>query len=740
MNQQDEAVLTIYERSKPGRRAAVLPDAEVPETPLEELIPANLLREEPPSLPEVSEPEIVRHYNRLSRRNFDLDTGFYPLGSCTMKHNPRLNERVAALPGHARLHPAQDPERAQGALELMWLLQQSLGEICGLPHVSLQPSAGSHGELAGLLLTRAFHADRGEERTKVLAPDTSHGTNPASVTMAGYEAVKVGTNEDGGVDIDDLKAKVSDDVACLMLTNPNTLGVFDENIAEIAGLIHEAGGTLYYDGANLNAVMGHSRPGDMGFDIVHVNLHKSFSQPHGGGGPGAGPIAVSDRIEPFLPRPQVVRREGDNGSGPHFDLDLDRPKSIGRLRGFQGNFGVFVRSYAYILSLGADGLAEASETAVLNANYLKARLAEGRAGKHLPVAFERHCMHEFVLSGRPMKRELGVATLDLAKRLLDFGFHPPTVYFPLLVEEALMVEPTETETKESLDGFAEAIERILAEAEGDPDVARQAPYTTPGPPPRRGQGDPQARRPPAALSVKVELLNVGWMTAPAGVWRQGEEDPGRPARVPVSAYLIETDSERILVDTGLNPGAVADRVGHYSESIAIFELEQEESIADQVDLGSLSRVVLTHLHFDHAGGLELVPESVPIVIQRAEWEAGHDDAGVELNFFQPRDYAGQDREVILVDGDHDLLGDGSIELLSTPGHSTGHQSVRVGELVIGADVAHYADVLDDPRFPAFAADFDAQRRSAERLRGLRDAGLRVLPGHDPEVMLPGTLL
>jgi len=477
---QRERAQTIFERSQPGRRAAVLPDAGVPEPPLEELIPAKLLRAEPPRLPEVAEPEIVRHYNRLSRRNFDLDTGFYPLGSCTMKHNPRLNERVAALPGHARLHPAQDPRRAQGALELMWLLQRSLAEICGLEHVSLQPSAGSHGELAGLLLTRAYHLDRGEERTKVLAPDTSHGTNPASVTMAGYEMVKLATDERGGIEIDDLRAKVDEGVACLMLTNPNTLGLFDENIVEIAALVHEAGGTLYYDGANLNAVMGHSRPGDMGFDIVHVNLHKSFSQPHGGGGPGAGPIAVSERIEPYLPRPQVVRRDGDNGDRAVFGLDYERPKSIGRLRGFQGNFGVFVRAYAYILSLGADGLAEASETAVLNANYLKARLAAGRAGKHLPVAFERHCMHEFVLSGKPMKHELGIATLDLAKRLLDFGFHPPTVYFPLLVEEALMVEPTETETKESLDAFAEAIEQILAEAEEEgPEKAKQAPYTTP---------------------------------------------------------------------------------------------------------------------------------------------------------------------------------------------------------------------------------------------------------------------
>ncbi len=477
---QLDRATTIFERSVEGRRAAAPLKTDVPDRPLDELIPAKLLRERPAELPEVSEPEIVRHYNRISRRNFDLDTGFYPLGSCTMKHNPRLNERVAALPGHARLHPAQDPRRAQGALELMWLLQRSLAEICGLPHVSLQPSAGSHGELAGLLLTRAYHADRGEKRTKVLTPDTAHGTNPATVTMAGYEVVKVASDERGGIDLGDLRAKADDQVASLMLTNPNTLGLFDENIAEIASIVHEAGGTLYYDGANLNAIMGHSRPGDMGFDIVHVNLHKSFSQPHGGGGPGSGPIAVSERIEPFLPRPQVIRREdGANGARPRFDLDFDRPKSIGRLRGFQGNFGVFVRSYAYILSLGSDGLAEASETAVLNANYLLAKLGKGRAGKYTPVAFDRRCMHEFVLSGAPAKRELGVKTLDIAKRLLDHGFHPPTVYFPLLVDEALMVEPTETETRETLDSFAEAIEAILAEAEEDPSIAREAPYTTP---------------------------------------------------------------------------------------------------------------------------------------------------------------------------------------------------------------------------------------------------------------------
>jgi glycine cleavage system P protein (glycine dehydrogenase) subunit 2 len=476
--QRDKAT-TIYERSVEGRRAATMPETGVDERRMDELIPKGLLREKPAELPEVSEPEIVRHYNRISRRNFDLDTGFYPLGSCTMKHNPRLNERVAALPGYARLHPAQEPKRAQGALELMWLFQQSLSEICGLPHVSLQPSAGSHGELAGLLLTRAYHADRGENRTKVLTPDTAHGTNPATVTMAGYEVVKLASNEKGGIDLDDLRSKTGDDTACLMLTNPNTLGVFDENIEEIASIVHEAGGTLYYDGANLNAIMGHCRPGDMGFDIVHVNLHKSFSQPHGGGGPGAGPIACSDRIEPFLPRPQVVRSEPQNGGEPSFDLDFERPKSIGRLRGFQGNFGVFVRSYAYILSLGGDGLQEASETAVLNANYLLARLSEGRAGKYTPVAFENRPMHEFVLSGAPAKKELGIKTLDIAKRLLDFGMHPPTVYFPLLVDEALMVEPTETETRETLDAFAEAIDAILEEAGDDPSVAQQAPYTTP---------------------------------------------------------------------------------------------------------------------------------------------------------------------------------------------------------------------------------------------------------------------
>jgi glycine dehydrogenase subunit 2 len=473
MTLTEAATLTIFERGAPGRRAFTCPELDVP--PVEGLLPDALRREEPPRLPEVSEPELVRHYVRLSKRNFDLDSGFYPLGSCTMKHNPRLHERVAALPGHARLHPLQDPAGAQGALELMWNLERALAEIAGLPHVSLQPSAGSHGELAGVLLTRAYHADRGEpQRTKVLTPDTSHGTNPASVTMAGMQVVQVATNAAGGVDLDDLRAKAGEDTACLMLTNPNTLGIFDPAIEEITAVVRDAGGTLYYDGANLNAIMGVSRPGDMGFDIVHFNLHKSFTQPHGGGGPGSGPIAVGDRIAPFLMNPRIAR--GEDGT---FSLVEDSPRAIGRLRGFHGNYGCFVRAYAYIRSLGADGLRDASETAVLNANYLLACLRERGVADLLPVAFGELCMHEFVVSGAPMKRELGIRTLDLAKRLLDHGVHPPTVYFPLLVDEALLVEPTETETRETLEGFADAIAEILREAAQDPSIARSAPHTTP---------------------------------------------------------------------------------------------------------------------------------------------------------------------------------------------------------------------------------------------------------------------
>jgi glycine dehydrogenase subunit 2 len=365
----------------------------------------------------------------------------------------------------------------------MWRLERALSEVAGLPHVSLQPSAGSHGELAGVLLSKAYHSDRGDHgRTKVLTPDTAHGTNPATVTMAGLEVVKVASNADGGVDIEDLKAKADDSVACLMLTNPNTLGIFDPHIEQITEIVRDTGATAYYDGANLNAIMGITRPGDMGFDIVHFNLHKSFTQPHGGGGPGSGPIAVSERMEPYLMVPRIVRRseDGENGSHPPaFDLSFEHPKSIGRLRGFQGNYGCFVRAYAYICSLGAEGLRDASETAVLNANYVLARLREKDVAEHLPLAFGELCMHEFVLSGAPMKRALGIRTLDLAKRLLDHGVHPPTVYFPLIVDEALLVEPTETETRETLDAFVDALADILREAGEDPEVARNAPYTTP---------------------------------------------------------------------------------------------------------------------------------------------------------------------------------------------------------------------------------------------------------------------
>ncbi len=413
-----EPARTIFQKGAPGRRAFTCPDSEVPEVDPRELLPERLRRSEPPALPEVSEPELVRHYVGLSKRNYDLDSGFYPLGSCTMKHNPRLHERAAALPGHARLHPLQDPEYAQGALELMWRLQGALAEISGMEHVSLSPCAGSQGELAGVLLTRAYHEDRGERRHKVLTPDTSHGTNPATVTMAGLEVVKLDTNEAGGVDLEDLRRKADRDVACLMLTNPNTLGIFDENIAEIAEIVHGVGATLYYDGANLNAIMGLSRPGDMGFDIVHFNLHKSFTQPHGGGGPGSGPIAVSERISPYLPVPVVTR--GPEGS---FALDHERPKSIGRLRAFHGNYGTFVRAYAYICSLGADGLKDASETAVLNANYLLARLQEHGLAEYLPLAFGELCMHEFVLSGRA--HEAAPADQDARPRQAPAGLRLP---------------------------------------------------------------------------------------------------------------------------------------------------------------------------------------------------------------------------------------------------------------------------------------------------------------------------
>ena len=455
----------IFEKSQPGRRGGELPKPDVP--PAE--VPRELMRTSPPRLPELAEPEILRHFTELSTRNFGIDTGFYPLGSCTMKYNPRVNERLVMLPGFRDLHPYQDEDGSQGALELMWRLQKALIEVSGLHACSLQPAAGSQGELTGLMLMRAYFADRGEanRRDTIVTADTAHGTNPASVTMAGYKLAKVQTDARGNVDVAHLRELVDDRTAGLMLTNPSTLGLFDEHIEEIASIFHDVGALLYYDGANLNAVCGISRPGDMGFDIVHINLHKTFSQPHGGGGPGGGPIVVRDKLEPFLPVPAVVR------DGDRFRLDFDRPKSIGKVRGYTGPFGVFVRSYAYIRSYGPR-LREMSETAVLNANYLLARL---RDAYDLP--FDRLCMHEFVLSARSLKREHGISATDVAKRLMDYGFHPPTIYFPLVVPEALMIEPTETEAKETLDAFADAMLAIADEAAGEPELIKEAPHGRP---------------------------------------------------------------------------------------------------------------------------------------------------------------------------------------------------------------------------------------------------------------------
>jgi glycine dehydrogenase subunit 2 len=453
----------IFEKSKAGRRASSLPRYDLPKAE----VPEELGRKRAPRLPELSEPEVVRHFTALADRTFGVDTGFYPLGSCTMKHNPRVNERVVSLPGFRDLHPLQEEEGAQGALELMWRLQEILAEVCGLDAVSLQPAAGSQGEVTGLMLMRAYFADRGEEREDVFVADTAHGTNPASVTMAGYKLQKIGTDERGNLDLDFLRANVNERTAGLMLTNPSTLGLFDEHIDEVARIFHDAGALLYYDGANLNAVCGISRPGDMGFDIVHINLHKTFSQPHGGGGPGGGPVAVRDILEPYLPVPAVIR------DGEAFHFDYDRPKTIGKVRGYYGPFGVFVRSYAYIRSYGP-ALREMSEAAVLNANYCLARLKDA-----YELPFERLCMHEFVLSARNLKKAHAVTALDVAKRLMDYDFHPPTIYFPLIVPEALMIEPTETEPKETLDAFCDAMIAIAKEAATDPKVLKEAPHHRP---------------------------------------------------------------------------------------------------------------------------------------------------------------------------------------------------------------------------------------------------------------------
>jgi len=447
---------------------------DVPEKPVWEMIPPAARRNTPLQLPELSELEVVRHYTSLSHRNWAVDVGFYPLGSCTMKYNPRINEAVAALPGFSRIHPYQPEETVQGALELVYRLEQYLCEITGMDAATLTPAAGAHGEFLGLLLMQAYHRHRGEEkiRRQIIVPDSAHGTNPASAALAGYEVLVVPSNHEGGVDVDELRRLVGPATAGLMLTNPNTLGLFEKEIAKIAEIIHAAGGLLYYDGANMNAILGVCRPGDMGFDIVHLNLHKTFSTPHGGGGPGAGAIGVTGRLIPFLPGPRV---EYDAASGT-YRLHQAGPLSVGKVKEFYGHFGVLVRAYTYIRMLGATGLRQVAEGAVLNANYLQARL---RAAGVYAFPYSRRCMHEFVFSARRQKEESGLRAMDLAKRILDYGYHPPTVAFPLVVEEALMCEPSETETKETLDGFADALIAIAREAREAPAVFREAPHTTP---------------------------------------------------------------------------------------------------------------------------------------------------------------------------------------------------------------------------------------------------------------------
>jgi len=454
----------IFELSVQGREGASLPELDVPELKLD--IPASQLRGEVP-LPEVSEVDVVRHYTALSRMNFGVDTGFYPLGSCTMKYNPKVNEAIAGLPGFTSAHPYQPEGLSQGCLQILNELSADLAEITGMDAFTLQPAAGAQGELVGLMMAKAYFRKRGERRTKVLVPDSAHGTNPASAAVCGYEVVELPSDSRGCVDMSALREKATDDVAVLMLTNPNTLGLFEENMIEISEIIHDEGGLMYCDGANMNAILGIARPGDMGFDITHLNLHKTFSTPHGGGGPGSGPVGVKAPLAPFLPKPMIER------DGGRYFLNYDRPDSIGRVKAFYGNFAVLVKAYAYIRALGPDGLREVAENAVLNANYLMRKL---KGAYELP--YDRTCKHEFVLSGSKQLAH-GVHTMDIAKRLMDFGFHPPTIYFPLIVKEALMIEPTETEGKETLDAFADAMLRIAEEAVKDPDLLKAAPQASP---------------------------------------------------------------------------------------------------------------------------------------------------------------------------------------------------------------------------------------------------------------------
>ena len=457
----------IFELSRPGRKGYSLPENPYGEDALAE-IPKNLLRTKDAELPEVSELDVVRHYTNLSNKNFGVDTGFYPLGSCTMKYNPKINEELCALPEFSSLHPLQDEKSVQGALELYYNLQKMLADIAGLEEFTLNPFAGAHGELTGLMVMKKYHESRGDhKRTKVIVPDSAHGTNPASAMVAGLEVVEVKSKPNGSIDVEDLKPLLDDTVAGIMMTNPNTLGMFETEITEIAKLVHEAGGLLYYDGANLNPLLGKVRPGDMGFDIMHINLHKTFSTPHGGGGPGSGPVGVAKHLVKHLPNPRVVKDQDD-----YFSIASDNEDALGNISGFLGNFGVMMRAYAYILSLGKENIRKVGPMATLNANYIKESLKDDYL---LPI--EGVCKHEFVFDGLKDK-STGVTTLNVAKRLLDYGFHAPTIYFPLLFHESMMIEPTETESKETLDAFIEVMHKIAEEARENPDLVKNAPNNT----------------------------------------------------------------------------------------------------------------------------------------------------------------------------------------------------------------------------------------------------------------------
>ena len=463
MQQEDHPLL--FEIGAPGLCAVSLPHSDVPPVKRSEAVPEELLADDPPSLPEVGELDLVRHYKRLAHRCFSIDANFYPLGSCTMKYNPRINERVAAMPGFINLHPYQDEADVQGILELLYRLRCDLAEIAGLAEVTLQPAAGAHGEMTGLMIINAYHNSRGEHRTNVLTPDSAHGTNPASCTICGRRSIPVQSRENGRVDLDDLRAKVDEDTAAFMITNPNTVGVFDEQVADIAQIIHAKGAQLYLDGANMNAILGITRPGDFGVDCMHFNTHKTFSTPHGGGGPGAGPVAVAEHLCDFLPVPQVIRR--DDGT---FGWSSDRRQSIGKVRSFYGQVGVLVRAYTYIRAIGREGLRDVAEKAVLAANYVAARLKD-----RYPMPFPPPYAHEFVTV--PDFPGSGVSDIDIAKRLIDYGIHPPTMSFP--VHHCLMIEPTETESPATLDRFVEAMLAIADEIENEPEVVRTAPHTTP---------------------------------------------------------------------------------------------------------------------------------------------------------------------------------------------------------------------------------------------------------------------